>query len=279
MNILAARGAVGLVATAVLLFTVVPAHAGNDDLSGKVEALERAMEEMRVRHEAETAELREKIRALEGEGTEESGVDLELERLLALAEEEAGDEAGAREPEGSTNFVARGLGLQQLNPEISLAGDVIYKYTDPEDGPSDVDFFARVFDLHIESYLDPYTKLKAAVGLFPDGAALGEGYVTRYGIFPGVSLTAGKFRQQFGVVNRWHKHALDQLDFPMPLRRIFGEGGLNQTGISLVPRLESSEPPPRGISSRGKERRGVDPHGSATRRDAAEASPRAASVA
>jgi len=35
------------------------------------------------------------------------------------------------------------------------------------------------------------------------------------------------------VVNRWHKHALDQVDFPLALRQIFGEGGLNQTGLSL----------------------------------------------
>jgi hypothetical protein len=31
-------------------------------------------------------------------------------------------------------------------------------------------------------------------------------------------------------------------------------------GTGGGPRLASSEPPPRGISSRGKERRGVDPH-------------------
>jgi len=48
-----------------------------------------------------------------------------------------------------------------------------------------------------------------------------------------VNLTLGKFRQQFGVVNRWHKHALDQVDFPLALRQIFGNGGLNQSGLSV----------------------------------------------
>ncbi len=28
-------------------------------------------------------------------------------------------------------------------------------------------------------------------------------------------------------------HALDQVDFPLAMRQIFGEGGLNQTGASL----------------------------------------------
>ena len=48
-----------------------------------------------------------------------------------------------------------------------------------------------------------------------------------------LNVTLGKFRQQFGVVNRWHKHALDWFDFPLPLRYVFGNGGLNQTGGSL----------------------------------------------
>ena len=52
-------------------------------------------------------------------------------------------------------------------------------------------------------------------------------------IFPGVGLTAGKFRQQFGVVNRWHVHALDQFEFPLALTTILGEEGLNQTGLSF----------------------------------------------
>jgi len=34
-------------------------------------------------------------------------------------------------------------------------------------------------------------------------------------------------------VNRWHKHGLDYVDFPLPLRQVFGPAGLNQTGLSL----------------------------------------------
>jgi hypothetical protein len=96
-----------------------------------------------------------------------------------------------------------------------------------------MDFLFRVLDIHLESYLDPFSKFKAAVGIDSSGAELGEAYFTRFGVLPGLNITAGKFRQQFGVVNRWHKHALDQVDFPLALRQIFGEGGLNQTGLSF----------------------------------------------
>jgi hypothetical protein len=66
-----------------------------------------------------------------------------------------------------------------------------------------------------------------------DKAALGEAYFTRYDWLPDLNVTVGKLRQQFGIVNRWHKHALDQVDFPLALRQIFGDGGLNQTGASV----------------------------------------------
>ena len=95
------------------------------------------------------------------------------------------------------------------------------------------DFIFRTLGIHFESYLDPYSRFKAAVPINEEGAELGDAYYTRFGIVEGVNITFGKFRQQFGVVNRWHKHGLDQVDFPMPLRRIFGEGGLNQIGASL----------------------------------------------
>jgi hypothetical protein len=85
--------------------------------------------------------------------------------------------------------------------------------------------------VHFESYLDPYTRFKSAVE-FGEEIELGEAYFIRYGLLPNFNLTLGKFRQQFGVVNRWHKHGLDQLDFPVPLRQIFGEGGLNQIGLA-----------------------------------------------
>ncbi|MCK5088148.1 MAG: hypothetical protein KAQ90_11535, partial [Melioribacteraceae bacterium] len=50
---------------------------------------------------------------------------------------------------------------------------------------------------------------------------------------PQIGITAGQFRQQFGVVNRWHVHALDQFDFPLATTTILGQAGLRQTGISF----------------------------------------------
>ena len=133
-------------------------------------------------------------------------------------------------------FTAGSLSLQALNPEISVTGDFLWRYADESEQKSD--FTYRTLALHLQAYLDPYTRFKAAVEFNEEGVELGEAYFTRFGILPGVNVTLGKFRQQFGVVNRWHKHALDQVDFPLALQAIFGEDGLNQSGVSadwLIP--------------------------------------------
>ncbi len=101
-------------------------------------------------------------------------------------------------------------------------------------GRSQSDFGIRGLDAHIQAYVDPYTRFKSAIEFHEGGETeIGEAYFTRFGVLPGLNVTFGKFRQQFGVVNRWHKHALDQYDFPLALREIFGDDGLNQTGLSL----------------------------------------------
>ncbi len=159
------------------------------------------------------------------------GQDVTTDALRKAARTEI--EADSREDRKDETFTSGALGLQQLNPEISVTGDILWSYRDVEPGNAEQDFLFRGLGLHFEAYLDPYTRFKAAASVQESGTCLGEAYMTRFGILPQVNLTLGKFRQQFGVVNRWHKHGLDQVDFPLALREIFGPGGLNQTGVSI----------------------------------------------
>ncbi len=234
--------AAGLLALAFLISSAAPAASAEqaenaspdvETTEARVEQMQHDMEEMRFQLE-ETQQQLEEMRSLQTVRTEAKGEETdegELDRLRQLAEEESRPEEEELPTERS--FIARGLGLQALNPEISLAGDFLISTHAREDERTEMDFLFRVLDMHLESYLDPFSKMKAAIEIHPSGAELGEAYFTRFGVLPGLSITAGKFRQQFGVVNRWHKHALDQIDFPLALRQIFGEGGLNQTGLSF----------------------------------------------
>ena len=210
-------------------------------LKAQFQAMRHQMTEMKKQHAEEIGKLKEQIQAVRqlraGPATMPARTEAsELAELRRLAEAEMiaeAEDTEARKKETFLDFKAGWLSLQSLNPEISVTGDIVGAYGHQKDNRerSDADF--RSLGLHFESYLDPYTKFKAAVPVNSNGAELGEAYMTRFGVAEGLNLTIGKFRQQFGVVNRWHKHALDQVDFPLALRQIFGDGGLNQTGISL----------------------------------------------
>ncbi len=171
----------------------------------------------------------EQAQKKEEERTQEE--DLEALRKAAAAEAEAEEEAEKSEEE--TTFKSGELALQALNPEISVTGDLLGNYQSGNDDAVEWDTVFRSLGLHFEAYLDPYSRFKAAVPFSAHGAELGEAYFTRYGILPNTNITLGKFHQQFGVVNRWHKHALDWFDFPLALRAVFGAGALNQVGLSL----------------------------------------------
>jgi len=248
-----------LVVAAVVAATGVPrsrAESGQADRADLAELKQQLadmaaqIKAVREQHAREIGELREEIRRLKrpaeapepDQPAEQPAGDF-IEDLRRLAELEAAKDSALEDAGKREAFKARGLSLQALNPEISITGDIIGLVRHQDGSRKRSDFVFRGLGLHFESYLDPYTKFKAAVPVNENGAELGEAYMTRFGIARDLNLTIGKFRQQFGVVNRWHKHALDQVDFPLPLRMIFGDGGLNQTGLSLdwtLPKLRGA---------------------------------------
>ncbi|MFQ6096093.1 MAG: coiled-coil domain-containing protein [Armatimonadota bacterium] len=200
-------------------------------LQERMQAAQRRLEELEGKRPAEEEALRAAAEAAAAPTPPPSGAEEEALRAAAQAA------AGVRPPEEAkpeeVTFKSGAIGQQALNPEISVTGDFIGLCRPVSHTDEHTDFDLRTIDAHIQSYLDPYTRLKSAIEFHEDEVELDEAYLTRFGVSEDLNLTLGKFRQQFGVVNRWHRHALDQADFPLALRSIFGEDGLSQTGLSL----------------------------------------------
>jgi len=203
-----------------------------EQLNVRILELQQQIIKMQKKHDAEIDALRQQINKLADKTGKPKAKD-ELTTLRELAKAKAGEEISSEEKSGEADFKARGLGLQALNPEISVTGDFLFSTRQDTTSDQSSDFNFRTLGIHIESWLDPYTRFKAAIPVTENETKLGEGYITLYNVADDLNLTLGKFRQQFGVVNRWHKHGLDQVDFPLALRQIFGNGGLNQSGMSL----------------------------------------------
>ncbi len=207
-------------------------------LKQQVAELQQTMKDANDKYSTEIKMLREEIELLKQNqaATVKQGYQEpkdELAALRELAQAEAAKEKPLEEKAEETTFKSGGLSLQTLNPEISVTGDFLFSTRQDTTSDQSSDFNFRTLGVHIESWLDPYTHFKSAVEFHEDETELGEAYFTLFNLSDDLNLTLGKFRQQFGVVNRWHKHGLDQIDFPLALRQIFGNGGLNQSGLSL----------------------------------------------
>ena len=179
----------------------------------------RQIEELRTRLERLEAESRSR-------SEQEEGDDLEALRREAEALATAPETAEERREEALPSdqvFTSGQRALQALNPEISVVVDTGVSLTMVDGDPDSVigleeehesghshgattgsGFFFRHLGIHFETNLDPFSFTKIAFGVGPDGAHLGEAYVTWVRVAAGLQLTLGKFRQHFGVVNRWH---------------------------------------------------------------------------
>jgi len=247
---------------AALSFFVSAAGAQTPSTTGDpVEAIRQEIADLRKEYGDRLADLEARLARLEAGREGEAALgetpaapeavlseeDDEIAALRAAAEETAGGEPSQFEtpdvvPEGAESvrpaaaIAGSERNLNQLNPEISMTGDMVGFTTDQ----GREDFDARELELNMQSALDPFSVTKWTLSFSPEeGVDIEEGYLT-YANFPGgLQLTAGKFRQNFGVLNRWHLHALPQLDYPLALQTYFGDEGLAQTGLRaewLLPR-------------------------------------------
>ncbi len=178
-------------------------------------------------------ELEKKVEALSAQIEADA-----QERLVQDAQSEA--QAAREEPRPEQReFLEGGLALQKLNPEITVSADILLgilfennKFYATESDRSGVE--VRGIGLHFQHVLDPYSMFKSAFHLSPHhGLGVEEVYVSWFGLIPSLSLSVGKFRQNFGILNRWHEHDLDQAQYPLALELVLGEEGLVGTGLMV----------------------------------------------
>ncbi len=221
--------AVLLVLTALARTT--SAHVTND---ATVEALRSELTALSLEYQSRIADLEARLANLEAGDRQD-----ELSRLQQAAQQAAGSQ-GSKEVEVPVEpSVGRERNLNRLNPEISITGIVLGNATDQ--GRNEIQ--AQEFELDLQSALDPFSRTRVTLAFRQEEVEIEEGYVI-YNSLPGsMELMAGKFRQRFGKLNRQHRHALPQSDYPLANQVYFGEDGLAQTGLSLnwlLPRLWSS---------------------------------------
>jgi hypothetical protein len=157
----------------------------------------------------------------------------ELAQLRAAAAAAAGTDTTRIKADtaGPTKFVGRERNQAQLNPEISVTGDVRAYGTTT--GIQRNNFDAREFEVGFQSALDPYSHTKIFVSIENANVSLEEGYAYWTGLPGHFRFDVGRYRQQFGELNRWHLHAVPETEYPLALKTLLGQDGLAGTGVSL----------------------------------------------
>jgi len=211
------------------------------EIGQKLARLEEEMEKVKSEYTAQVAVLKERLQHLEETRREEEERS-ELETLLSAAQDFAEKE---KKEEATIARVFRGgqRQLQALNPNISLTGDFFASITSGESDfvkkPGDFTdgrnrFFLREAEFHIVAPLDPFTRGKFFLGVPGDGHLhVGEAYMEWLNLPANMNLKIGKFRNQFGILNRWHEHGLPQIDRPRAITNLFGAEGMAGVGTSM----------------------------------------------
>ena len=159
----------------------------------------------------------------------------ELAALRAAAAEAAGPPPDTTAV-ANRQFVSQARSQPKLNPEVSATADV--RVLAQGQGPQTDNVDVREFELALQSPLDPFSNTKIFITFGKDGVGVEEGYVYWTGLPGHVRLDVGRFRQQFGELNRWHAHELPWSEYPLAVREYLGEDGLAGDGLSaywLVP--------------------------------------------
>lgn len=207
----------------------VPVFAHDDD--DALKELRRQVEALEARLDAADAQRRddaEKIRALEEE----------LDRLKA----EAGH--GPEAPPSGTARVGVAERLNAFNPRLTVIGNGLLRVDDrkvfvEEDGDrerADDRFRLRETEIDLRAAIDPYADGVVIAALEQDASGdfevgVEEGYAVIKD-FPfleapplGLQLKLGRFRSEFGRINRLHTHDLPQSTRPLVVVNFLGEEG------------------------------------------------------
>ena len=155
----------------------------------------------------------------------------DLAALRAAAAQAAGPRDTLQRSDSiPTQFVGRERNQSQLNPEIGVTGDVRGYATG--NGVQRDNFDPREFEIGFQSALDPYSHTKIFVSLEGGKVSLEEGYAYWTGLPGRLRVDIGRFRQQFGELNRWHLHAVPETEYPLAVTTFLGEDGLAGAGLS-----------------------------------------------
>ncbi len=192
-----------------------------DSLLMRIMELEQRMEEMsrQLQEQKQEEELKELL--------------MEADRLSSRTEE--------KQVDVSKKYFSGVRQQQGLNPNVSFGMDFFYGLSSANQAsvtePGHLSYgsdgiFLREAELSLVAPLDPFARGKGFLTASPDGFSVDEVYLEWLNLPLNATLKTGIFKPEFGLLNRYHDHALPQFDRPRPLINLFEKEGLVGPGLA-----------------------------------------------
>lgn len=196
----------------------------------------------------EVDKLKEEIRLLKSQFVEmKSSYEGKIAQLESKVEQISKPVVSAEPvltPKAPSHETNLGRYFQSFNPDVSVIGDFNFHGTDNKNDGQYNQFKMRQAELAFSASVDPYARGDLFLHVEPNdedewNIGLCEGYMTLLNLpIENLQGKVGKFKANFGKVNRLHLHSLPWVDYPNILTNYFGEEGMSQPGVSasyLIP--------------------------------------------
>lgn len=230
----------------LFLFSAMnPLFAQNSD------TLKTEMSHPKQDQESKLQELENLVKELQNKVEKQEKED-EMKKLLEEAKKLSTQER--KEKEGLGKKFRSGVRQQSgLNPNISVGGDFFAAVSSSKsefiNAPGDVSygnnrFHMRELEVALIAPLDPFTRGKTFFSFTESGINIEEAYMEWLNLPLNMNLKIGIFNVEYGILNRYHDHALPQFDRPRVMVHTFSNaplGGFGLAGNFLLPRLFFSD--------------------------------------
>jgi hypothetical protein len=216
-----------------------PSGADSPGTAIQIDSLRAELERLKAGQELKYQELEKLVKDIETKIEAQEQED-ELQKLLEEAKKLTAVEK--EEEHGVGHRFSSGLRQQQkLNPNISVSGDFFSGISSSKESfvtdPSDLSYGNNGFHLRELSVafiapLDPFTRGKTFISFLENEIVIEEAYMEWLNLPARMNLKIGLFNAEYGLLNRYHDHALPQFDRPKVLADMFSSAPLGGLGIA-----------------------------------------------
>src|SRR6267378_3336522 len=219
----------------LLIVLIVPIPLAAQTIEQRVQQLEKRLDDL----SRQMTDVRQQLDQLKGQPA--AAPEEDLTRIGTVQQAPA----GAKEPAPSAltdvqtiNNVQNPGASKVFNPDTSVIGNFLGKAGQPnkiEFGPDDQRPPMQLDEMEVafQAFVDPYAKANVFLSITPAGIDVEEGYANFLTLPYDLTAKVGKFKAYFGKDNTWHAHVRPWADQPLVIHNLFGDEGLNDSGISV----------------------------------------------